>query len=306
MSTQRKTVLITRRTRLEELVAQYNTESQAEFVIQSRGQDFNTYKQEYLTYQSAIQQVEDSIKPQTRLQRLDREFLPNFIFAPDDIIVVLGQDGLVANTLKYLNGQPVIAINPDPTAYDGILLPFQINDTSTILSDVLNNTTNSKAITLAKATLNDGQALIAVNDFFIGPKTQTSARYDIEFNGQREVQSSSGVVVSTGLGSTGWLTSIMRGAEKIAGVTPQQRQSPVFAWASKSLKFAVREPFPSNTTGAELVYGEVNKRTPLTIHSFMANNGIIFSDGIIDDGIGFTSGQSVSFTTHSREGQLIV
>lgn len=31
-----------------------------------------------------------------------------------DIVVVIGQDGLVANTLKYLDGQPVIAINPDP------------------------------------------------------------------------------------------------------------------------------------------------------------------------------------------------
>ena len=31
----------------------------------------------------------------------------------EDIVVVVGQDGLVANTLKYLQGQPVIAVNPD-------------------------------------------------------------------------------------------------------------------------------------------------------------------------------------------------
>ncbi|MEI9866324.1 MAG: hypothetical protein WDN00_17560 [Limisphaerales bacterium] len=45
---------------------------------------------------------------------VDRSFLPNFVFAPEDTVVTLGQDGLVANTLKYLDGQPVVGVNPDP------------------------------------------------------------------------------------------------------------------------------------------------------------------------------------------------
>lgn len=305
-SNQRKAILVTRTTRLEELVAQYNTESQAEFVIQSRGQDFELYKQEYRIYQQAILQVEASLKQQVRVQRLDREFLSNFIFGPDDIVVVLGQDGLVANTLKYLNGQPVIAINPDPKAYDGILLPFQVRDAKTILADVLKNNFTSKAITMAKATLNDGQELIAVNDFFIGPKLQTSARYEIEFNGQKEVQSSSGIIISTGLGSTGWLTSIMQGAERIAGIESSKCKTPDFPWDSQQLRFAVREPFPSNTTGTDLVYGSVTKNEPLKINSLMANNGVIFSDGMVDDFVEFCSGQVVSLGTHGVTGNLAV
>ena len=49
------------------------------------------------------------------MQVIDRGFLPNFVFGPEDTVVTLGQDGLVANTLKYLHGQPVVGVNPDPS-----------------------------------------------------------------------------------------------------------------------------------------------------------------------------------------------
>ena len=54
--------------------------------------------------------------------------LPNFLFGPADIVVALGQDGVVANTLKYLNGQPLIGVNPDAKRYDGELLPSVPDD----------------------------------------------------------------------------------------------------------------------------------------------------------------------------------
>lgn len=38
--------------------------------------------------------------------------LDRFLFEPDDIVLALGQDGLVANVAKYLDGQPVIGSNP--------------------------------------------------------------------------------------------------------------------------------------------------------------------------------------------------
>ena len=39
-------------------------------------------------------------------------------------VVTLGQDGLVANTAKYVGAQPIVAVNPEPGRFDGILLPF--------------------------------------------------------------------------------------------------------------------------------------------------------------------------------------
>src|SRR6185312_9304047 len=136
--------------------------------------------------------------------------------APDDTVVTLGQDGLVANTLKYLDGQQVVGINPDPERWDGKLLRFQVGELAKLMPEVLAQNRPTKAVTMAKAALNNGQTLYAVNDLFIGPKTHTSVRYTIQSGALREAQSSSGVVVSTGMGSTGWLKSLLTGA---AGIT---------------------------------------------------------------------------------------
>ena len=60
---------------------------------------------------------------------------------------------------------------------------------------------------------------MAVNDLFIGPKTHTSARYFIRCGKAGEAHSSSGVIVSTGMGATGWLKSLLTGAGAIANAT---------------------------------------------------------------------------------------
>lgn len=304
MSEDNKVILVTRRTRLEELLAQYNTEAQAEFVIQSRGGDFQDYKTEFVTYQQAIIQVEAGLKRYARVQRIEREFLPNFIFGPKDIVVVVGQDGLVANTLKYLNGQPVIAINPDPGRFDGILLPFGVTDTKAVFSSVAKGSYQSKSITMAKATMNDGQELIAVNDFFIGPRYQVSARYEISIDGRSELQSSSGVIISTGLGSTGWMKSVIAGALGVSGSRGNENND-YMPWDSSCLRFAVREPFLSNTTGAELVFGQVAKTSSLELASRMAEGGVVFSDGMVGDVIDFNSGSKVSVGLSDRKGTLV-
>jgi len=244
LSLSTKAIIVTRRTRLEELIAQYNTEAQAAFVIQSKGGDVKELQIEHKTYYRALATVETALKEKARLQKIERNFLPNLIFGPEDIIIVVGQDGLVANTLKYLTGQPVIAINPDPTRCDGVLLPFVADDIASVFSDAVNQHYQSKTITMAKAVLNDGQTLIAVNDIFIGPRSHTSARYTLSLEKHTEVQCSSGIIVSTGLGSTGWMKSILAGAAGITGNRNPPTAKPL-AWDSNTLRYAVREPFPS-------------------------------------------------------------
>lgn len=154
---------------------------------------------------------------------LKREFLSNFIFDKQALVITVGQDGLVANVLKYLDNQLLIGINPDPKRWYGVLLPFQVKDLNKIIVEVLNNKRKCQEITLAKIDLNDGQSLYAVNDLFIGRKTHASARYTISYSGVDERQSSSGIIISTGFGSTGWFKSILAGASGL----------PLFAWIKK-------------------------------------------------------------------------
>ena len=303
MAADRKVVLVKRQTRYEELLAQYNTESQAAFVIESRGDSFQDYKEEHVTYQGSLEAACKAIKAQCRLQVIDRSFLPNFVFGKDDIIMVIGQDGLVANTVKYLSGQAVIAVNPDRTRFDGILLPFGVTDVEPILTDVRRDHFQVKTITMAEARMNDGQRLLAVNDLFIGPQQQTSAWYEITLQNSSEFQSSSGVIVSTGLGSTGWLKSIFAGASGVVGSHSNQDAS--FGWDADYLRYVVREPFPSKATGTSIVYGDIAKGTTMTLTSKMGQGGVIFSDGMLDDFLDFNSGAIASIGTAKEQGNLV-
>ena len=245
-----------------------------------------------------------------RVQVVQRAFLPNFVFGAQDIVVALGQDGLVANTLKYLDGQPLVGVNPDPLRWDGQLLPFQVPELDKVMREVLRSGRKTREVTMAEARLNTGLSLCAVNDLFIGMKSHASARYRIELGKEVENHSSSGVIVSTGLGSTGWFKSLMAGAAGVALASGQaQKAQPHdtrFPWEADYLYFTVREPFPSNTTGATLVFGKVTPRQPLVIESLMGENGVIFSDGIEHDFIEFNSGTKATISIAKRKGLLVV
>jgi hypothetical protein len=244
-----------------------------------------------------------------RYQIVDRAYLPNFVFAPDDIVVALGQDGLVANTMKYLSGQPLIGVNPEPSRWDGILLAFEPKDLESVLEDAASARRPTKSVTIAEARLSDGQVLRAVNDLFIGPRTHASALYDIQLGERQESHSSSGIIVSTGLGSTAWMKSIVTGSLRIAGalqaVTGAFEYQPQ-PWDTERLIFAVREPFPSKSSSAELVYGTVTPEMPLRLRSRMPDNGVIFSDGMESDFLRFTAGLEATITIARERGQLVV
>ena len=306
--TDRKIVLVKRATRLEELVARFNTREQARFYLTHSNVDFDDYEQEDLTYQKAHASLRREIEKVGRFQSIDRGFLPNFLFGPDDVVIALGQDGVVANTLKYLHGQPLLGVNPDPRRWDGVLLPFGCEDVASVLPEVLQNRRALREVTMAQATLNNGQSMLAVNDLFIGPKSHTSARYQLCWDGHDENHSSSGIIISTGLGSTGWLKSIVAGARGVSdglGLPPSDGSAEgSFPWERKELVFVVREPYPSRNTAAETVFGRISDE-PLKLISQMPENGVIFSDGMEGDFLEFNSGTIAEIGLSPIRGQLV-
>ncbi|MDH5756058.1 MAG: sugar kinase [Nitrospinota bacterium] len=308
--TENKIVLVERQTRLDELVARYNTLDQARFYVEHLGSDFSDYLREHDQYKQSSAMARMTLRSLGRVQVLKREFLPNFIFGANDTVVVLGQDGLVANTIKYLDRQLVVGVNPDPGRWDGVLLPFTVEDLDRIIPEVFRGERKDVSVTMAQATLDDGQSLYAVNDFFIGARSHVSARYALWVEGEVESQSSSGIIVSTGLGSTGWLKSVLAGATGIASAicdtrlkVKEQGRAP---WDADFLYYTVREPFPSNTTGVSMVYGKITRGQTMVVESHMANIGVIFSDGIEKDFLEFNSGMRASVKVADKSGRLVV
>lgn len=307
--TDRKIVLVTQKTRLGELIKRHNTPGQARFYIEHHGGCFDDYVEEDRVYGEALNTARGFLERYGRLQMLDRSFVPDFMFGEGDIVIALGRDGLVANTLKYLDSQQLIGVNPDPARWDGALLPFSPGDLKRIVPEAAQGKRPVRRVTLAEARLNDGQTLCGVNDIFIGRRTHASARYELSVSGRVEPQSSSGIIVSTGLGKTGWLKSVLAGASGIDrsfGISRGLELDPGFTWESRSLYYAVREPYPSRATGAELVFGRIDEGRPIKVTSLMPENGVIFSDGMEQDYLEFNSGAQAEIGVAERSGNLVV
>jgi hypothetical protein len=277
----------------------YGTEGQARFYMENMGETalFSDCTSEDKTFHTGLDYMINALSKYGRVQVVDREFVPNFIFNDSDIVIAYGQDGLCANVLKYLHEQPLLGVNPDTKRFDGKLLPFTPQNIAKEMDSVIAGKFRFEEITVAQAVTTDGQTLRAVNDFFIGQKTHISARYRVKWGEASENQSSSGIIVSTGLGSTGWLKSYFA----MVG----QKEKAEFPRTAEKLRFFVREPFPSNVTGTTVLFGDIDSKTPFEVTSQMPE-GVIFSDGIESDFIELKSGIGVRISVDSNKGILAV
>jgi len=258
----KKLVIVTRKTRLQELVERFNTRGQAKFYIEHSGGDFADYVCEDDAYRSALDALRRSLDFEMPQQLVERSLVSTFQFQKEDVVITLGQDGLVANTAKYVGSQPIVAVNPEPGRFDGILLPFTPDQARTTVAQVMESKAKIREITLAEVRLEDGQRLLAFNDLFLGARSHVSALYRISCGKISEVQSSSGVLVSTGAGSTGWLSSVFNMASGVArfcgGAPVKAIRMP---WDDRRLLYVVREPFVSRHSQANVVAGGARVRT---------------------------------------------
>ncbi|HEY3393930.1 MAG TPA: hypothetical protein VGK58_14555 [Lacipirellulaceae bacterium] len=332
--------VVTRETRLEGLKARYATTSAATFrlkqavghevelrkrriakmgrkldkeqeqVVMAAAMDLaeeSEYESEDEAYQRSVGRLMKELDLGYPLKKVDRTFVPNFDFGRCVLVVVTGPDGLVANTAKYVGELPIVAVNPDPARNDGVLLPFEIGDARKAVRRVLDERVKTREITLAEVNTNDGQRMLAFNDFFVGCSSHVSARYTIEAESHIESQSSSGVLVSTGAGSTGWLSSLFNMTAGFCRFAGRAEPEPVrMSWEDRRLMWAVREPFRSKHSSADLVAGILEEANELVIGSQMPTSGVIFSDGIEADFLEFNSGSIARFTVSKQRARLVV
>lgn len=323
-------VVVTRQTRMEGLLQRWATRGQARFMfkqakaveraragqldaaaatLQADDADFLELQDEDATYHQAVQTLQRELDFGLPVQVIDRQYLPSMDFDLCSVIVVIGQDGLVANTAKYVGEVPIVGVNPDPARFDGVLLPYRLEGARQAVAQVLNQQARMTAVTLAQATLHDGQKLLAFNDLFIGAQSHVSARYDLTVGGRSEPQSSSGLLVSTGAGSTGWMSSVFnmaRGVAASCGQRLDEARQPRLRWDEAALLWAVREPFRSQRSGISLAAGRLPAGEELVVESRMASGGVIFSDGVEADFLPFNGGTIARIGIAAQRARLVV
>jgi NAD kinase len=291
-----RVIVVTRKTDYELLLERHGTHAQAAFFLRMREQHIDTVKGRHDAFGVELGRVLGAIPRAWRRARVSRDDLSRFLFEPSDIVVALGQDGLVANLAKYLDRQRVLGINPEPDRNLGVLVPCRSEDAEALLLATAADDVAIEARTMVEARLDDGQRLVALNELFVGHVTHQSARYRIRLGEREEAQSSSGVVITTGTGATGWAQSIHRGRiTDVALPTPEEAR----------LAFFVREAYPSQATGTSVTDGELGPDRELEIVSRMNAGGVIFGDGIEDDRLAFHWGSRATLRIASQRLHLV-
>ncbi len=291
-------VIVHRRTELQELLDRHATRGQAEFFLRPRGRTLNDVQDHHDRLTAALATVRAAVPAEWRHAEVERADLSRFLLAPDDIIAVVGQDGLVANAAKYLTGQPVIGIDPEPGANPGVLVRHTAEAAATLLRGVAlagSQWLRCKELAMVSARLDDGQELSGLNEVFIGHTSHQSARYQLTGPGGRtERHSSSGLIVSTGTGATGWCASIAldRGGRALPAPTDLR-----LAWF-------VREAWPSPITGTSMTEGLLEAGETLRI-TVASDQLVVFGDGMETDRLSASWGQEITVQLGGRPLRLV-
>ncbi|WP_368186314.1 hypothetical protein [Aestuariibius sp. HNIBRBA575] len=296
MSLNPRVVLISRETEYASLLAKHGTRGQAEFFLQSRQQSLAELEMRDALQTSALNAAKQAVPAEWSFAHVSRADLNRFLFGPQDIIVPIGQDGLVANLAKYLDGQPVIGVSPDLTASEGVLTRHNTAQLPQLLKRAAHQDVDIQHRTMVQAQVGAGQSLLALNELFIGHRSHQSARYVVQFDQQEEFQSSSGMIVATGTGLTGWAKSIMTSTHRAIDIKPETDRAAFFA----------REPWPSKTSGCAISAGEIGVDHDLRITSRINEGGVIFADGIEQDFLPFDWGTLADIKVSDKHLSLVV
>ena len=291
-----RVVLVSRPSELDELLGRHGTRAAAGFFLRQRGRDLDEVAARHEALRSALTTAGAAIPAAWRRGHVDRDDLHRFLFGPEDIVVAVGQDGLVANVAKYLDGQPVIGVDPEPGRNAGVLVRHAAEATADLLRDAAAGAAEARSLTMVSATLDDGQELTGLNEVYIGHPTHQSSRYIIATSdGRRERHSSSGVVIGTGTGATGWCASISR-QRADAPPLPEPQEA--------ALCWFVREAWPSPATGVSLTSGRLGSGEILELTS-EGERAVVFADGVETDHLTLAWGQRVTVSVSTRRLHLL-
>ena len=282
-------VIVHRRTELEELLARHATLGQTEFFLRTRGRTIAGVRERHELLAAALATIRAANPADWRRAEVERADLNRFMFTPEDIIAVVGQDGLVANVAKYLTGQPVIGIDPEPGVNPGVLVRHAPADAARLLRE--RRTGRGKdSVALPGTCDGDGAARRRSRNFRGSTRfssgTEPTSRPATSSRRRTDGASGNRPPGSSFPPGRAPPDGAPRMALERGGRTLPAPTDPRLAWF-------VREAWPSPGTGTSLTEGalEADELLRLTVAS---DQLVVFGDGMEQDRLTASWGQEIS------------
>jgi NAD+ kinase len=214
---------------------------------------------------NTIDKVKDILK-QNKIEYLSKDSheLTEEDFSDIDMVITIGGDGTFIRASHFLKQIPIIGINSEPEMSEGALTSLKESELNN-LHNILKGKHEIIHRTRAKLKLNGKQIPYhALNEVYVGSDRHFhTSRYRIKFKDKKEEHRSSGVLISTGSGSTAWYSSA--GGES-------------FHFKEQELRFIIREPYFGNIYKPKILQGKISTQEKITIESLRYEGGIIALD----------------------------
>lgn len=213
------------------------------------------------TIKKTLKKCKISFKPANR-DRLSKKQFQN-----RDLIIIAGGDGTFLRAAHFADNQLLFGVNADAKSKEGFFMAATANDFERKLKKVIEGKARIKKLPRLEAYINNKKAgTLALNEFFIGArKSYHAAKYVLQINNRKERQKSSGILVTTPIGSYAWAKSCCN------------RTLPL---NSNKYQFLVREPYEGKVfRDYRLKYGALDKNQKVKIASEMLD-GILIADSV--------------------------
>ncbi len=227
-------------------------------------EDFKAMEKGHETHYNSVERIEKALEERD----IDyKEVAPRQLDEEDyDLAIIAGGDGTVLDTHPYINDALTMTVNTDPERSDGALHNFNMENFEEGLDKILQDQHYVENWTRIKAEF-DSKTMLALNELYIGPdSTGGVSEYRLQTEELEESHRNSGMIVSSGRGSTGWYKNIYRdlhGEEKTYG--PESENLYYISW--------------QNMDETEAAQGVIQEEESLTIKSEMNYDGKIKFDG---------------------------
>lgn len=262
---------------------------------------------ERISYDKLGERVEDHWDYQKTLSELESEFESAGVdchivrvpvnscevFENKDLIVSLGGDGTTLRTSHYIKDDtPLLPLRTGRSI--GVLCSGEADKAGSIIERLLEDDFSIEERMRVAAEFR-GRKEYALNEVMVGNKYPRPSYYKLLFKGKEEEQGSSGVVVSSGSGSTGWYGNVWETSNLKS-----------FPRDSKKLRYIVREPMRVEEEGLELLHGEIEEGEEFKIESLMDFNGVICFDSALKFMYDFPLGDTVKLSVSDEPLRVII